>query len=203
MLPEHEYTDDDPHQVTLFQSNLVTGDCMKIFVAESMCSAILDSGATATVSGKNWMDAYVESLPTEKQELITVHSSGSSFKFGSGKVHSSIHKMRIPANIGKEEIFIVTDVVDIDIPMLLSKSSMKKAGTEINFKDDSVTMLGHKQNVVITSSGHYAIPLNEKRDILNDVCRKGSAIVLHIVDSDDKHKTAKKTALPVLTPSSW
>ena len=57
VLPEHdmsiEYTDDDPHQVTLFQSNLVTGDCMKIFVAESMCSAILDSGATATVSGKN------------------------------------------------------------------------------------------------------------------------------------------------------
>ena len=98
-----------------------------------MCSAILDSDATATVSEKNLMDAYVESLPTEKQELITVHSSSSFFKFCSGKVHSSIHKMKIPANIAKEEIFIVTDVVDIDIPTLLSKSSTKKAGTEKKF----------------------------------------------------------------------
>ena len=52
------------------------------------------------------MDVYVESLPTEKRELITVQSC-STFMFGSGKADSAFHKMNILANIGKEEIFIV------------------------------------------------------------------------------------------------
>ena len=54
------------HQVTLFESNLITENCMKIFVAESACSAILDSGATSTVSGKAWIEGYKDSLTPEK-----------------------------------------------------------------------------------------------------------------------------------------
>ena len=51
------------------------------------------------------------------------------------------------------------DVVDNDIPMLLSKSAVKKANTSIDFQLDTVTMLGQKQQVIITTSGHCPIPL--------------------------------------------
>ena len=36
---------------------------------------------------------------------------------------------------------------------------MKKADTQINFKNDEVTMLGQKLKLKFTSSGYYAIPL--------------------------------------------
>ena len=36
---------------------------------------------------------------------------------------------------------------------------MKKADTQINLKNDEVTMLGQKFKLKFTSSGHYAIPL--------------------------------------------
>ena len=63
--------DTTDHQVTLFQSNLVTDDCMKIFTAESMRSATLDFGASSTVSGKKWMDVYIDSLSPSDQSEIT------------------------------------------------------------------------------------------------------------------------------------
>ena len=188
-----EVIEDQDHQVTLFESNLITEKCMQIFVAEAACTAILDSGATSTVAGKDWMEAYKESLTPEKQNLIEYSSTSNSFKFGSGKIHASICKAKIPATIGDEEIFIETDVVDSHIPLLLSKASMKKADTEINFKEDSVQMFGCEQQVVVTSSGHYAIPLNRNVKILNDVNHKGAAITLNVShDPNDKSKTAYK-----------
>ena len=189
---EEEYVDPN-HEVTLYQSNLITEDCMKVFVAESIGCAILDSGATSTVSGKKWMDIYCNSLSPDRQAKINYYDSTNSFKFGSGEVYKSLYKMSVPATIGKKNIHIETDIVELDIPMLLSKSSMKRAQTEINFKDDTVKMLGQVQDISLTTSGHYAVSLNEKKQILDDVTRKGASITLNVQDhSEDKWKTAHK-----------
>ena len=39
---------------------------------------------------------------------------------------------------------------------------MKKAGTNIDFKTDTVSMFGSQQKVITTSSGHYAVPLGQR-----------------------------------------
>ena len=90
------------------------------------------------------------------------------FIFGSGDPVNSLHKVKIPASIENQDIFIESDVVDNDIPMLLSKSAMKKANTSIDFQSDTVTMLGQKQQVIRTISVHYAIPLGSNQQILKD-----------------------------------
>ena len=181
------------HEVTLFQSNLITEDCLKIFVAESIGSAILDSGASSTVSGKNWMDIYLGTLPKEKLQRVQYFDSNNSFKFGAGDIHKSLYKVKVPATIGQKEIFVESDVVDLNIPMLFSKSSMKKANTEINFTDDTVKMLGQVQKISLTSSGHYAVSLNPKTQILDDVCEKRASITLNVQHNpEDKRKTAFK-----------
>ena len=66
------------------------------------------------------MSVYVNSLSPEKQKLIRFSESSKAFKFGSGEVHKSLYITTVPATIGKENIFIETDVVKLDIPMLLS-----------------------------------------------------------------------------------
>lgn len=78
--------------------------------------------------------------------------------------------------------------------MLLSKKAMKTADTSINFKDDTVTMLGQKQKVLVTSSGHYAIPLSKKHSILNEATKGSVRITLHIdsIDKQDTNKIAHK-----------
>ena len=39
-----------------------------------------------------------------------------------------------PAQIGKEDIMIKSDVIDSDLPLLLSKSAMKKAMSKLIFQ---------------------------------------------------------------------
>ena len=68
---------------------------------------------------------------------------------------------------------------------------MKNAETNINFKDDTVTMLGEKQKVIITQSGHYAIPLNSAKTVLRDIeISRDVKITLNV----ESGKSAKKVA---------
>ena len=47
---------------------------------------------------------------------------------------------------------VVTDVVDCDIPLLLSKKSMKSVGMILNFKDDSVNVKNRNIKLRSTTS---------------------------------------------------
>ena len=54
---------------------------------------------------------------------------------------------------------VVTDVVECDIPLLLSKRSMKSVGMILNFKDDNVIIGNKTIKLESTTSGHYALLL--------------------------------------------
>ena len=128
--------------------------------------------------------------------MVSYTTSENIFKFGAGEPIQSIQKVRFPATTGKTSVYIESDIVNTHIPLLLSKDAMKKAETSINFLNDTVTMLGQKQNVIATSSGHYAIPLNENKQALEEV-KKGkiTKIILHVNTPElknDKKKIAKK-----------
>ena len=89
------------------------------------------------------------------------------YKFGDGNKLNSLYKVILPCVITDIEVSIITDVVDYDIPLLLSKDAMKRAGTCFNFEDDSVTMLKKKIPLSCTLSRHYYIlitkSLSDKR----------------------------------------
>ena len=83
------------------------------------------------------------------------------FKFGDGNKLNLLYKVILPCVIADIEVSIITDVVNPDIPLLLSKDAMKRAGTCLNFEDDIVTMLKKKIPLSCTSSGHYYIPITK------------------------------------------
>ena len=51
-----------------------------------------------------------------------------------------------------------TDVVKSEIPLLLSKESMKAAESKIDFVNDTINISGKDIHLHFTTSGHYAIP---------------------------------------------
>ena len=187
--------EDIDYDVVLYQSNLLTESQYNVFVAESSASAILDSGASATVTGKIWLESYCQGLSKDQLREVKYNDSSNSFKFGSDQKFSSLYKATIPAKIGNKNVKITTDVVNTTVPLLLSKEAMKKAGTEINFVNDEVVMFGEKQVVQITQSGHYAIPLNDSRNILNDMNSRSNLkinLIASKTDLEDKKKVALK-----------
>ena len=52
---------------------------------------------------------------------------------------------------------IKSDVIDSDLPLLPSKSAMKKANLKIDFSN-VINILNQKIKFVFTASGHYAVP---------------------------------------------
>ena len=56
------------------------------------------------------------------------YSSDSKFKFGDGK--TVVQPVNIPAQIGNVEVTIKTGIINNELPLLLSKTPMKKEDTK-------------------------------------------------------------------------
>lgn len=52
----------------------------------------------------------------------------------------STKRLKIPAKTGETRCHIETEVVSADVPLLLSKASMKRAGTVLDMGNDRVVM---------------------------------------------------------------
>ena len=191
---QEDEEEDFTYDVVLYQSNLITPEDFTIFLSEASVSAILDSGASSSVAGKKWLDSYVTGLPDKAQKQIEYENSNARFKFGSGKQFPSLSRAKIPAFVGSRKVMISTDIVNTDIPLLLSKNAMKRAETEINFLTDTVKMFGEEQEVIVTTSGHYALPLNNTNEILRRMEKQEDIKVNLLAESNkqDNDKIALK-----------
>ena len=70
---------------------------------------------------------------------------------------------------------------------------MKKAETNIDFKTVTVSMFGSQQELITTSSRHYAAPLSQR--VRKDKVQKGDlkvTLVAKTIDITNKMKIAKK-----------
>ena len=64
------------------------------------------------------------------------------FKFGGGTKLKSEGEYSIPAVIVGEHVTIKTDVVNSDIPLLLSRTTMKNASVKMDIEHDGAEIFG-------------------------------------------------------------
>lgn len=83
------------------------------------------------------------------------------FKFGGGTCLKSNGEFSIPAVLADKSVTIQTDVVESDIPLLLSKDAMKKAGVKMDLENDTATILGKEIALNLTTAGHYCVPVDK------------------------------------------
>ena len=179
-------------EISLFQSSDDKIVQMKVFVGETFNCAVLDSGCTQTVCGNNWLKCFKESMQDEI--MIEEKPSHATFKFGNGDAVSSSRKVVLPVTIGSKNVKLETDVVDTEIPLLMSKAAMKKANTVLDFDQDRVIMFGEEQTLLKTSSGHYAIPITKSRQIIEqgEIDNEFCLFTKNITTKDDREKIAWK-----------
>ena len=70
-------------------------------------------------------------------------------------------KIKFPCVTAGTKTTIISDVVERDIPLPLSKPEMKKHGFTLNMKDDTLEVEDRKVELDTTSSGHYYLPLKQ------------------------------------------
>ena len=113
-----------------------------ILLSESANSTVLDSACTSTVAGETWMKCYMDSFDTIIRDKVTEQPSDTLFKFWGGTVLQSTKMVIFPCVIAGTECEIQADVVKSDIPLLLSKDSMKTAKVKPDLENDSASIFG-------------------------------------------------------------
>ena len=147
---------------------------------------------------KNWLKRFTDTLPTQ----VNLHEKPStkSFKFGPNKTYESINQVNIPVNLCGIQAYILTDAVDCEIPLLLSKDSLKKANSYLDFVNDVLVMNGTKIKLQHTSNGHYCIPLTPKEIVIDTKYTHGEnnhcpATVYLSIDNIDSQNTSEKRTI--------
>ena len=84
---------------------------------------------------------------------------------------------------------ILTDIANADIPLLLSKSSMKKCNMQLNFENDTLNVFGNNVPLSTTTSGLYALPITKPKQFIENI-------------ENIIHKNHEKITLKVTTEKS-
>ena len=99
---------------------------------------------------------------------VVEEKNSSSFEFGDGNTVLSTKAVTIPATIGKDDVLIKTDVIQ-DLPLLLNKDSIKKGNVWIDFANEKVSFLDLNVDIILTSSGHYAVHISRTEQFLDNM----------------------------------
>ena len=164
-----------------FQSNDYNVQDDDPVVKETMGAAVLDTGAPKTCTGLNWFNQYLKMLSPDDSSSVTYHSSNVSYKLNNGPQQKATHSARFPVYIGSMKVLIEADILQQDLPLLLSNETLKRASAKINMENDEISMLGENIKLMRTSTGHFVIPLT----------RINIQSHLTMSDSDDPAETIK------------
>ena len=134
-----------------------------IFSMAAKNCAVLDSACLSTVCSAQWLEEYLVSLSESQNKRVKIANSGKIFKFSGGECLQSAGEFQIPAKLAGKDIYITTDVVESDVPLLISKSAMKKAGMELNLENETAEIYGVKIVLNETFSGQYCALIYEGR----------------------------------------
>ena len=160
-------SDEDKVEKVFFTTNKAE---LSKFTAESINCAALDSCCTASVAGEKWMDIFLSSVPGELTEMIKgPYKSKKTFQFGNQGILPTKKAYTIPIVVAGTKHQIEVDIIDSDIPLLMSKSHMKQLGITLNMANDTASINGKPIRVDTTSAGHFILNLfgdNEHQDTM-------------------------------------
>ncbi len=166
--PETDKTETENVHCTVLCSD--NKEEMSNFTAEALNMAALDTCCTSSVAGEKWLRIYLKSLPENmKPRVKGPTNSTKQFIFGNQGKLKSTAKYTIPVKIGGCDNEITLDIIQSDIPLLLSKSEMKRLGISLNMKDDSGTINGKPLVLTTTSAGHYVVDLLQENEMIETV----------------------------------
>ena len=96
---------------------------------------------------------------SEQKLLIKTLPCSKRYKFGHGEEVQATKRMIIPIRLGHKNASLSVDIVPVNIPLLLSKESLSKGNSKIDFEKNCLSILGEDLPLNETESGHLIISL--------------------------------------------
>ena len=169
---------------------------MCLLVGETLGQAVIDTGCPYTVSGEVWLENHIQALSRKDRLSIRRKESHHKFRFGDGKSYSSLYSTVIPIYVGNFRYELNVDIVSCDIPLLLSRDSLRRANAKIDVGASTIVFMGVTVPLNISSTGHMCLSICRPLDMSNIETRKVLSRVLFnsavsASDIDLKRKAVK------------
>ena len=195
---------EDEVYIALLQSCIPKSqDQITDLVAETLCHGVIDSGCSKTVAGQHWLEDYLATLSEEDLNNINYSKSEATFRFGDSEPVKSEGKAMLPVIIGGKQVKLETEIVKSDVPLLLSKNTMKSAKAKQDYENDCIYLFGNKQEMICTQSGHYAIPLYLARNSKESQTSEINTVLFNLQSNEIKSDAvARKLHHQFAHPSS-
>lgn len=123
--------------------------------SDKVGQAIMDPGATATVVGAGWLDAFLAALPPHALSQVSTTSVSAMLQFGSGDPVEVTEQVVLPFQLGGVWWRLRAYVVPGRLPLLVSRQTLKSMGADLGISDDTVIIAGHgKGPLSVSAAGH-------------------------------------------------
>ena len=120
---------------------------------------VLDTGCASTVCGIKWHQQYLDQISPQDPLKVTKNNSLKQVTFGDGDTIESVKYAVKPAMFGDQAVFVAVEIVPVEIPLLIGKSSTAKAKTIINVHENKATVFRRDVSFLLSSTGHLLISL--------------------------------------------
>ena len=96
---------------------------------------------------------FIDSLSTENKKAVKhVAYKNVSFRFGDGKVFPAVDCVELPVFVGSKCVTLVVNVVECDVPLLVSLKSIRRAEGVIDTRHDRAILFGEIVPLRMTAS---------------------------------------------------
>ena len=109
-----------------------------------------------TVCSQVWLDCCLQFLSNEVQQLVDTKREETSARIGNRKVFKSVKCVTLSAFSANKNM-LKAEVIENDIPLLLSKDAVKKSKTNNDFSNKKITIFDEEVLIKFCTSGHYCI----------------------------------------------
>ena len=176
----------------------------KTFTSEADGAAGMDSCCTRTIMGKIWFESFKMKLTKKQRKFIKgPFKSETNFLFGNGGKKNSLGRYHLPLELHGCRAMMAVELVDSDIPLLISKPSMIRAGIVLDFCEHTTTVFGLKRNMEETSIGHPIIRVTPEGKLDEEVFQDE---VLLMAEDGAEPEAEQSLSLPEKkkwAPVSW
>ena len=127
-------------------------------------AAIIDSGCARACGGQQWTEDFLKTLSDRDWSKVVTRNSDARFKFGHGQSVNSLMYMIAPVYIGGKRKYLGWDVLDIQLPLLLSLPVLKKMNFMVQYVEGKDYNLGYMKSTkfkILNSCGHQWLRLSE------------------------------------------
>ena len=142
----------------LKDSNTIDDDYdLVLLVGDVRRRALIDSGAVTTVCGEHWINDYIENNASVSESKVDQRN----FRFGDGPSIPSSRMVTFPIHMCGKDFSLSAYVVPGEIPLLMSRESLKDLNAAIDFKNDILKIEDKEQKLLVTNTGHYVADIEE------------------------------------------